>query len=102
MNGVTRPVSGLTVTMRELLLLPLVRRLWLESDANSRPPWKPLSNAMSIAGPCGWKTVVPTFTVVSSFGFQRETVFVLLLWTTNSYSDEKEMLAAWRGANVCT
>src|SRR3989441_521983 len=40
MNGVTCPVSGLTITMRELLLLPLVRRLWLESDANSRPPWK--------------------------------------------------------------
>jgi len=26
--------------MRELLLLPLVRRLWLESEANSRPAFE--------------------------------------------------------------
>ena len=28
---------------------------WFESVAKSRPPPKPFSNAMSIAGPCGWR-----------------------------------------------
>src|SRR5712691_6288039 len=58
MNGVTCPVSGLTVTMRELLFWALVagaRMAWFESVAKSRPPLKPFSNAMSIAGPCGWR-----------------------------------------------
>src|SRR6266508_914344 len=60
MNGVTCPVWGLTVTMRELLFWALgsvgVERLaWFESVANSRPPAKPFSTAMSIAGPCAWR-----------------------------------------------
>src|SRR6266571_7364887 len=56
MNVVTCPVSGLTVTMRELLFCaPTVRMAWFESVAKSRPPAKPFSNAMSIAGPCGWR-----------------------------------------------
>src|SRR5229473_8112644 len=55
MNGVTCPVSGFTITIRELLLNPVVRRDWFESVAKSRPPSKPLSNAMSTAGPCAWR-----------------------------------------------
>src|SRR2546422_78174 len=96
MNGVTRPVSGLTVTMRELLLLPLVRRLWLESDANSRPPWKPLSNAISIAGPCGWKTPVPPVTVVASVGLPRGPAIFLPLWSNTRMSGVKGL-----GADGC-
>ena len=39
MNGVTWPVIGFTVTIRELLLFPLwVWVDWLESVANSSPP----------------------------------------------------------------
>src|SRR5436190_17120 len=47
----------------------VVRRLWLESEANRRPPLNPFSNAMSIAGPCGWKTSLPPVTLVASVGF---------------------------------
>src|SRR5216683_5274997 len=59
MNGVTCPVFGFTITIRELLLNPVVRRDWFESVAKSRPPSKPLSNAMSTAGPCAWKPPPP-------------------------------------------
>src|SRR6266852_5720970 len=59
MNGVTCPVFGFTITIRELLLNPVVRRDWFESVAKSRPPSKPLSNAMSIAGPCAWRPPPP-------------------------------------------
>src|SRR5712692_1877078 len=56
MNVVTCPVSGFTVTMRELLFCnPTARMAWFESVAKSRPPLKPFSNAMSIAGPCAWR-----------------------------------------------
>ena len=51
MNGVTVPVLGSTVTMRELLLFPVVRSDWFESVANKRPPLTPFSKAMSTAGP---------------------------------------------------
>jgi len=54
MNGVTCPVIGFTVTIRELLFCPPPWVDWLESVAKSRPPEKPLTNAMSIAGPAGW------------------------------------------------
>jgi len=51
---VTWPVIGFTVTIRELLLFPLwVWVDWLESVANSSPPERPLTKAMSIAGPEG-------------------------------------------------
>src|SRR3989442_15872103 len=98
MNGVTRPVSGLTITMRELLLLPLVRRLWLESDANSRPPWKPLSNAISIAGPWGWKTPVPPVTVVASVGLPRGPAILLPLWPNTRISGVKGLTNDGGGA----
>src|SRR5258708_16451005 len=55
-NGVTCPVSGFTVAMRELLFCaPTARMAWFESVAKSRPPLEPFSNAMSIAGPCAWR-----------------------------------------------
>jgi len=44
MNGVTRPLSGSTVTILELLFGPLLACVaWFESVANSRPPPKPFS-----------------------------------------------------------
>src|SRR5712692_8748684 len=73
MNGVTSPVSGLTATMRELLLLPLVRRLWLESEANSRPPSKPFSNA----------PLVGAFTLA---GFPRGPAIFVPLWLNTRMS----------------
>src|SRR5215472_1567377 len=54
MNGVTAPVIGFTVTIRELLFCPPPWVDWLESVANSLPPERPLTNPMSIAGPAGW------------------------------------------------
>src|SRR5262244_862208 len=54
MNGVTAPVIGFTVTIRELLFCPPPWVDWLESVAKSRPPERPLTKAMSIAGPAGW------------------------------------------------
>src|SRR5438445_249984 len=89
MNGETLPVAGLTVTMRELLLLPDVRRLWLESEANRRPPLNPFSNAMSIAGPCGWKTAVPPVTVVASVGFPSGPAIRIPLWSNTRMSGVK-------------
>src|SRR2546426_11564448 len=89
MNGETLPVAGLTVTMRELLLLPDVRRLWLESEANRRPPLNPFSNAMSIAGPCGWKTPVPPVTVVASVGFPSGPAIRIPLWSNTRMSGVK-------------
>src|SRR5712691_1869682 len=70
MNGVTCPVSGFTITMRELLFGPPVRRLWPESEANRRPPSKPFSNAMSIAGPRAWRPPVWT-PLLSAVGLAR-------------------------------
>src|SRR5436305_752237 len=56
MKGVTCPVIGFTMTIRELLFCPLWAWVaWFESVAKSRPPSKPRTNAMSIAGPSGWK-----------------------------------------------
>jgi len=52
---VTCPVIGFTVMIRELLFggaPPWVD--WLESVAKNRPPERPLTNPMSIAGPAGW------------------------------------------------
>src|SRR3989449_11701168 len=86
MNGETLPVSGLTVTMRELLLLPVVRRLWLESEANRRPPLNPFSNAMSIAGPCGWKTSLPPVTLVASVGFPSGPAIRVPVWLNTRMS----------------
>ena len=54
MNGLTAPEFGSTTTMRELLFCPPPWVAWFESVANSRPPWKPCSKAMSTAGPAGW------------------------------------------------
>ncbi len=48
-------MSGSTITMRELLFCPGPWMDWFESVAKSRPPWRPCSKAMSIAGPAGWK-----------------------------------------------
>src|SRR3989475_11669985 len=71
MNGVTCPVTGLTVTMRELLFCnPTARMAWFESVAKSRPPSKPFSNAMSIAGPCAWRPPVWT-PLLSGVGLAR-------------------------------
>ena len=50
-HGVTVFALRSTITMRELLLLPDVRMLWLESVANRRPPCARFSKPMSIAGP---------------------------------------------------
>src|SRR2546430_8562468 len=70
MNGATCPVWGLTVTMRELLFCaPTARMAWFESVAKSRPPSKPFSNAMSIAGPCAWSPRV--WTPLSPVGLAR-------------------------------
>ena len=49
------PVTGSTVTIRELLAALPVCVAWFESVANRRPPCNPRSNAMSIAGPEGCK-----------------------------------------------
>src|SRR5882672_4859303 len=56
--------------MRELLFGPPVRRLWPESEANRRPPSKPFSNAMSIAGPRAWRPPVWT-PLLSAVGLAR-------------------------------
>src|SRR5262249_39946391 len=42
-----------------------------ESVANRRPPWRPFSNAMSTAGPCGWNTSVPPVSVNAVVGLPR-------------------------------
>src|SRR5215469_4832934 len=59
MNGVTAPVIRFTVTIRELLFCPPPWVDWLESVAKSRPPERPLTKAMSIAGPAGWNPPPP-------------------------------------------
>src|SRR5436309_10534348 len=90
MNGVTCPVSGLTVTMRELLFWALVagaRMAWFESVAKSRPPSKPFSNAMSIAGPCGWR---PAPLVV---GLARGPRIRFPLWSSTRMSGVKGLVA---------
>src|SRR3989442_314469 len=57
--------------MRELLFCaPTARMAWFESVAKSRPPSKPFSNAMSIAGPCAWRPPVWT-PLLSAVGLAR-------------------------------
>src|SRR5712691_3377716 len=91
MNGVTCPVWGSTVTMRELLLKPTVRRDWFESVAKSRPPSKPFSNAMSIAGPCAWR---PPMTPLSFFvGLARGPRIRFPLWSNTRMSGVKGLVA---------
>src|SRR6266849_4212001 len=90
MNGVTCPLSGLTVTMRELLFWALVagaRMAWFESVAKSRPPSKPFSNAMSIAGPCGWRPT-PLFV-----GLARGPRIRFPLWSNTRMSGVKGLVA---------
>src|SRR5713226_2910648 len=88
MNGVTCPVWGLTVTMRELLFCaPTARMAWFESVAKSRPPSKPFSNAMSIAGPCSWR---PMPLVV---GLARGPRIRFPLWSNTRMSGVKGLVA---------
>src|SRR5438552_19158283 len=88
MNGVTCPISGLTITMRELFFCnPTARMAWFESVAKSRPPLKPFSNAMSIAGPCGWR---PTPLVV---GLARGPRTRFPLWSNTRMSGVKGLVA---------
>ena len=69
MKGVTFPVVGSTVTIRELLFCPLcVWVAWFESVANRRPPARPFSKATSTAGPCGRSVFVPPVSLVASVG----------------------------------
>src|SRR5437879_8754643 len=88
MNGLTCPVSGCTVRMRELLFCaPTARMAWFESVAKSRPPSKPFSNALSVAGPCGWR---PAPLVV---GLARGPRIRFPLWSNTRMSGVKGLVA---------